>query len=81
MIALNSDLEEQSKKKFPFAHFLAFIVDGDKIYLLEKEGYMIVLDKDMKNYSVHEVDIEEGYIFVDNKRFYISDEYIDIKDK
>ena len=81
VVALNSDLEEQAKKKFPFAHFLAFIVDGDKIYLLEKEGYMIVLNKDFKKYSVYDVDIDEGYIFVDNKRFYISDEYIDIKQK
>jgi hypothetical protein len=78
VIALNSNLEEQAKIKFPFAHFLAFIVDKDKIYLLEKEGYMIVLDKDMKNYTVHEVDIDDGYIFVDNKRFYVADEYIDI---
>lgn len=78
VIALDSSLEEKASIKFPFAHFLAFIVDGEKIYLLENEEYMIVLDKDMKNYTVHEVDIEDGYIFVDNKRFYIADEYIDI---
>lgn len=79
VIALTSDLEVKSKIKFPFAHFLSFIAHNDKLYLLEKEGYMIVLDKDMKNYSVHEVDIEEGYLFVDGEKFYIADEYISVE--
>ena len=79
VLSLTSNLELNAKIKFPFAHFLSFLSHKDKLYLLEKEGYMVVLDKDMKNYTVHEVDIEDGYIFVDGEKFYIADEYISVK--
>lgn len=79
VISLTSDLQVNSKIKFPFAHFLGMISNGDKLYILEKEGYMIVLDKDMDNYSVHEVDIEDGFIFITDKVFYVSDEKISVE--
>lgn len=80
VISLNSNLDLNTKTKFPFAHFLAMIADEDKLYLLEKEGYMIVLDKkDMTQYSVYNVNIEEDYLFIGDKVFYIDDEYISIK--
>jgi len=79
VLSLTPDLELNAKVKFPFAHFLAMVEDEDKLYILEKEGYMIVLNKDMKNYTVHEADIEDGYVFVAGKIFYIADEQILIK--
>ncbi len=79
VISLTSDLQVNAKIKFPFAHFLGMISNGDKLYILEKEGYMIVLDKDMKNYSVHEVDIADGFIFIADKVFYVSDEKISVE--
>ena len=80
VIALNSNLDLITKTKFPFAHFLAMLEKDDKLYLLEKEGYMIVLDKkDMTKYSVHPVDIEDGYLFVGDNIFYIDDTFISIQ--
>ncbi len=79
VISLTPDLQVNAKIKFPFAHFLGMISDGDKLYILEKEGYMIVLDKDMYNYSVHEVDLEDGFVFIADKLFYVSDEKISIE--
>ncbi|MBA3026984.1 MAG: hypothetical protein FP820_11375 [Sulfurimonas sp.] len=79
VLALTPDLQIISKIKFPFAHFLGMIAKGDKIYLLEKEGYLIALDKDMYDYSVHEVDIEDGFVFSAKNAFYISDEYISVE--
>jgi hypothetical protein len=79
LIALTPSLEEKAKLKFPFAHFLGMIATEEKVYLLEKEGYMIVADKDMTNYTVHEVDIEEGFVYVADKIFYFSDEYVTVK--
>ncbi len=72
VISLSSTLEFRSKVKFPFAHFIGMIV-SDKIYLLEKEGYLIVLDKDMIDYRVYEVDLDDGYVYVGKDRFYIHD--------
>ena len=79
IVSLTPDLQVNAKIKFPFAHFLGMISHGDKLYILEKEGYMIVLDKDMYNYSVHEVDLEDGFIFVADKLFYVADEKISIE--
>ncbi len=79
ILSLTSDLELNAKIKFPFAHSLSMIAHEDKIYLLEKEGYMIVVDKDLSNYVVHEVDVEDGYIFLDDKTFYMADEYISVE--
>jgi hypothetical protein len=76
VISLTPDLQVNSKVKFPFAHFLGMISLGEKLYILEKEGYMIVLDKKSFEYSVHEVDIDDGFIFVGDKLFYVSDEKI-----
>lgn len=79
VIALTPDLQVNAKIKFPFAHFLGIIAHENKLYILEKEGYMIVLDKDMHNYSVHEVDFDDGFVFVADKLFYVADEKISIE--
>jgi len=80
VVVLDSNLDIERKIKFPFAHFLATLIYKDNIYILEKEGYLIVLNKDLKNYDVYEVDYDDGYIFVDNKKIYIDDEYIKIRE-
>jgi len=76
VIALTPDLQVDSKLKFPFAHFLGMISHNDKLYILEKEGYMIVIDKKSFNYTVHEVDIDDGFVFVGKDVFYVDDEKI-----
>jgi len=76
VLALSSDLEVISKVKFPFAHFYGMIASGDKLYILEKEGYMIVLDKKSFDYTVHEIDFDDGFIFTADKAFYINDKKI-----
>ena len=73
ILSLNPDLQVNSKVKLPFAHFLGMISLGEKLYVLEKEGYIIVVDKKSFDYTVHEVDLEDGFIFVGDKVFYVSD--------
>ena len=79
VVSLTPNLEVNAKIKFPFAHFLGMISDGDKLYILEREGYMIVLNKNMVDFTVREADVENGFIFVGDKEFYIEDEKILIK--
>lgn len=79
IISLDSDLGVLAKVKFPFAHFLGLIATQDKLYALEKAGHLIELSKDLLEYDVYEVDVEEGYIHVNGNTFYISDEYIRVK--
>jgi outer membrane protein assembly factor BamB len=79
IISLNTELGVNAKLKFPFAHFLSLVSTDDKIYALEKAGYLIELSKDLLEYDVYEVDVEDGYIYADGKTFYIADEYISVK--
>ncbi len=76
VISLSSNLDINLKVKFPFAHFYGMIADEKNLYILEKEGYMIVINKETFEYSVHEVDFDDGFIFNDGKKFYIEDKKI-----
>lgn len=79
IISLTPDLQQNSKLKFPFAHFLGMIISGDKLYILEKEGYLIEASKDLSKFKVYEVDKNEGYVYIDDKIFFVHDEYISVK--
>lgn len=79
VISLTPNLQEIAKLKFPFAHFLGMIMHNDKLFILEKEGYLIVADKDLQKYSIHEVDVNEGYVFVGDTKFNIADEFISVE--
>lgn len=79
VVSLTPDLQVNAKVKFPFAHFLGLIIHNDKIYALEQEGYLIEISKDLLKHTIYEVDIEDGFIFVADKKFYIDDEYISLE--
>ncbi len=77
---LTTTLQLKSKAKFPFAHFLGMITADDKIYILEKEGYIIALEKDLKSYKVYKANIDsDGYVYVGDKAFYVNDESFIVK--
>lgn len=76
VISLTPTLDVISKVKFPFAHFYAMTSDDKNLYILEKEGYMIVINKTSFDYSVHDVDFDGGFVFVAGKTFYIDDKKI-----
>ncbi|MDD2652718.1 MAG: hypothetical protein PHX44_06690 [Sulfurimonas sp.] len=79
IISLSSDLKQNAKLKFPFAHFLGLIVSGEKLYALEKEAYLIEMPKDLSSYSVYEADVEDGYVYINDKTFFVHDEYISVE--
>lgn len=79
VIALTPDLQVDKKIKFPFAHFLGLISSGNKLYILEKEGYIITVDKKSFDYTVQKADIHEGFVFTAGKVFYVNDEKIPVE--
>ena len=80
LVNLTTTLQVKSKIKFPFAHFLGMITADDKLYILEKEGYIIALEKDLKSYKVYKASINsDGYVYVGDKAFYIDDEFFIVK--
>lgn len=79
VIALTPTLQYKGKQKFPFAHFVGISVQNDRVYVLEQEGYMIALTKDLLSYDVYDIDMKHDSVFVGNDRFYFDDRYISIK--
>jgi len=79
IIKLTPNLQENAKLKFPFAHFLGMIVHNDKLFILEKEGYLIVTDKNLLHYTINKINIDDNYVFIGKKKFYIADEFISVE--
>jgi hypothetical protein len=79
VISLTPDLQLNAKLKFPFAHFLGLIIKKDKIYMLEKEGYIIEAPLDLSTYNVYDADVKDGYVFIGDNKFYTDDEYLSIE--
>ena len=73
VIALTPSLQLKAKRKYPFAHFLGMIMTDDKLYLLERQGYIIELSKDLATSDVYELNIDDGYVYVGDKAFYVND--------
>jgi hypothetical protein len=80
VIALDPALEVISKQKFPFAHFLGMIVKNNKVYVIEKEGYLIVLEKDLKEYKIYDADVGDGFVFVSDEVFFNDNSYINVNE-
>ena len=76
ILSLNPDLQTNAKIKLPFAHFYAMVLRGDKLYVLEKEGYLIVVDTKSFEYKVYEVDFDDGFVFPSQSSFYVDDKKI-----
>lgn len=80
VVNLTPSLQVKAKIKFPFAHFLGMIATDERVYLLEQQGYIISLTKDLVSYDLYNVSIDkDSYIYVGDKAFYVDDEYFSIK--
>lgn len=70
IMQLNDELSVNSEKKFKFAHFSVATVYNDKVYSLDKQGYLIVSNKSFSKHKVYKVPEVEGYAFVSNGKIY-----------
>ncbi len=46
-------IESQDEKKFKFAHFVAGTLHGDRLFALEKQGYLIVTNRNFTKRDVY----------------------------
>jgi outer membrane protein assembly factor BamB len=62
-------------RKYPFAHFTGAIW-GEYLYLIEKEGYIIALDKDLMASNIFQFPTQiEEYIFSAKDQVFYDDRY------
>lgn len=67
---LDATLTVQDEKKFKFAHFSVATVYKDRVYALDKQGYLIVTNKDFTKRKVYEFPEVDGYSFVSGGYIY-----------
>lgn len=79
VVALGTNLQYKAKKKFPFAHFVGLNVQNDRVYAIERGGYLIALSKDLLDVDVYDIDMKNDTVFVSDKKIYFNDQYIEIK--
>ncbi len=75
---LNELLSVIAEKKFKFAHFSAGAVDDKKVYGLEKQGYLIVSNRNLSKYNVYNVPEVDDFTFVSGDKIYYNGEVIEL---
>ncbi len=75
---LNDSLVVQDEKKFKFAHFSVATIYKNRVYALDKQGYLIVTNSDFTKYKVYKFSKVDGYSFISGKYIYYSGNKIDM---
>ncbi len=70
IIALNERLEELAKNKFKFAHYSVATAFDGKVYALDQQGSLIVLNRDLNRYKIYDIgEVEEPALIVGDKLY------------
>ena len=75
---LDESLSVISEKKFKFAHFSRATVDEKKVYGLEKQGYLIVANRNLSKHKVYKAPEVDDFTFVSGNKIYYNGEIIDL---
>jgi len=78
VLKLNESLSITAEKKFKFAHFSIAAVHNDKVVALDKQGYLIVANKNLSKHKVYGVSSVKGYAFASGGKLYYDGNIIDL---
>jgi hypothetical protein len=71
-------LDPTAENKFKFAQFVAVDVYQDKVYALDKQGSLIVMNPDLKKAKIYDVGEVESPVFMRNGKLYKDGDIIDL---
>jgi hypothetical protein len=75
---LDESLKVKNEKKFKFAHFSVATIDNNKIYALDKQGYLIVANKELTKERTYTFPEVEEYSFASDGKIYYNGNIIDL---
>jgi len=78
ILKVNANLTIEAERKFKFAHFSVAAVDSEKVYGLDKQGYLVVSNRNLNKHKVYSVSDIDGYAFVSQNKLYYDGEIIDL---
>lgn len=78
ILKLDKSLTVVSEKKFKFAHFSVAALNNDKVFALDKQGYLIVANQSLSKHKVYKLSEVDSYTFVSNNQLYLDNEIIEL---
>ncbi len=70
IVKLDKSLNEKARKKFKYVHFAATTAVGGKIYGLDQQGSLIVLNKDLTKHKIYDIDEVDTPVFITGSKLY-----------
>ena len=70
VIKLDSTLNPVTQKKFRYAHFSAAAAYGGKIYALDQQGSLIVLNADLTKSKIYDIGSVDSPVFITGSKLY-----------
>lgn len=70
VIKLDKALNEKAKKKFKFVHFSASTAAGGRIYGLDQQGSLIVLNANLNKYKIYDIDEVDSPVYITGSKLY-----------
>jgi len=80
IIKMNASLQQQVYKKLKFAHFSTGTAFGGRVYGLDQQGSLIVLDSNLNKYKIYNIGAVKDFAFVSGHKLF-KDELIILLDK
>ncbi|MCK5855623.1 MAG: hypothetical protein KAG56_10405 [Sulfurovaceae bacterium] len=67
---LDESMKVLNEKKFKFAHFSIAGIVNEKIYAMDKQGLLVVSNKELTKHKVYNLPEVEGYSFISGGKLY-----------
>lgn len=78
ILALNSNLEEVATAKFKFAHYSVATAFSDKVYALDQQGSLIVLNKSLTKHKIYDLGEVAEPAFITGTKLYKDGDIIEL---
>jgi len=78
IIALNSNLEENATAKFKFAHYSVATAFSDRVYALDQQGSLIVLNKKLTKHKIYDLGEVTEPAFISGTKLYKDGKVIEL---
>jgi len=78
VVKLDTALNQLEKKRFRFAHFSASTAFSDKVFALDQEGSLIVLNSDLSKNKIYDLGDVDSPVFMTGTKLYKDGTVIDL---
>lgn len=78
VVALNSNLEAVGTSKYKFAHYSAGTAFGGKVYALDQQGSLIVMNSDLKKHKIYDLGEVSEPAFITGTKLYKDGDIIEL---